>query len=210
MWNSQIIRITNGAINTVNDAVIGNQQGITGVSKFAGQLGAPVFIDDSQLIYSAAIGTVYGGRFRYVQLGATSAQPVVGQIVFWDITAADNLYRVSTLESGSVPGAQLRAGIVLNSAWTPGNYSFIQDMGPTYVKYRAALTQAPAGIGTAVFAAAAGAGADNGLADVVNSADPSTFGDVGLLTNRYLGASIDLPSNGGLGRVYLSFQNLRG
>lgn len=209
-WDSQIIRMTTGTINAVNDTVIGGMAGITGVSKFAGQLGKPVWLDDSQLIFNATIGTVFGGRFRYVRLAAASTAVVVGQIVFWDISVADNLFQVTTSEAGSVPGAQLRAGIVLNSGWTAGNYSFIQDVGPTFVKFRSALTFAPAGVGVAVYAAAAGAGANNGFADTVASAAPTTFSDVSLLNNRYIGAAIQLPTNGGLKLTNLNFMNLRG
>jgi len=210
MWNSSIIRMSTGLINTVNDAVIGGSAGISGASKFAGQLGAPIWIDDAALMYSSTIGTVYGGRFRYVRLAAAASAVARGQIVFWDISVADNLFQVTTVESGSVPGAQLRAGVVLNPNWTAGNYSFIQDVGPTYVKFRATLTAVPAGVGVSVYAAAAGAGADNGLADVVNSADPATFSDVGLLQNRYLGSAIELPTNGGTKLVNLNLMNVRG
>lgn len=210
MWNSPIVRMTTGLINTVNDSVIGGVAGISGTSKFAGQLGAPVWLDDAALFFDSSVGTVYGGRFRYVRLAAAASAVVRGQLVFWDISVADNLFQVTTVESGSVPGAQLRAGVVLNPSWSAGNYGFIQDVGPTYLKFRAALTQVPAGVGVAVYAAAAGAGADNGLADVLNSADPTTFSDVGLLQNRYLGSAIELPTNGGVKLVNLNLMNVRG
>lgn len=210
MWNSQIIRVTAGSINAVNDSVIGGVAGISGVSKYAGQLGNPVWLDDSQLIYTASIGTVFGGRFRYVRLAAGATAVVVGQLLFWDISVADNLYQVTTSEAGSVPGAQLRAGVVLNNGWTPGNYGFIQDVGPTFVKFRAALTSVPAGVGQAVYAAGAGAGADNGFADTLGGVGTTDFTDVGLLQNRYIGAAIQLPTNGGLKLVNLNFMNLRG
>jgi len=210
MWNSQIIRMTPGTINGVNDTVIGGIAGISGVSKYAGQLGQPVWLDDAQLIYNATIGTVFGGRFRYVRLAAGATAVVVGQIVFWDISVADNLYQVTTSEAGSVPGAQLRAGIVLNNGWTAGNYSFIQDVGPTFVKFRAALTSVPAGVGQAVYAAAAGAGADNGFADTLGGVGTVDFSDAGLLQTRFLGAAIQLPTNGGLKLTNLNFMNLRG
>src|SRR6266581_2650390 len=210
MWNSPIVRMTTGLINTVNDAVIGGEAGISGASKFAGQLGAPIWLDDRQLFFSTAIGTVYGGRFRYVRLASGASAVVRGQIVFWDLSVADNLFQVTTSEAGSVPGAQLRAGLVLNPSWSAGNYSFIQDCGPTYMKFRATLTAAPAGVGTAVYCAAVGAGADNGLADVLGTADPTAFSDIALTQNRYLGAAIELPTNGGTKLVNLNLMNLRG
>jgi hypothetical protein len=207
-----IIRLTTGFIDNINDVVIAGMPAF-GTSEtesmLAGQLGQGFFMDDAIIQYSSST-PVYGGHFRYVKLAAAATAVVRGQLVFWDLSVADGLYQVTTSEAGSVPGAQLRAGVVLNEDWTAGRYSVIQDVGPTYVKYRAALTAAPAGAGAAVYAAAAGAGADNGLADVVNSADPTTFSDVGLLQARFLGNAIDLPTNGGTGRVYLNFLNIRG
>lgn len=213
MFNSPIVRMSSGFINTVNDQVIGNTPAFlnsTTQSLTGGQLGQAIWLDDRNLLYNSTMGTVYGGRFRYVRLASGASAVVVGQIVFWDISVADNLFQVTTVETGSVPGAQFRAGIVLNSNWTAGYYSFIQDLGPTYVKFRAALSHAPAGVGVAVYAAAAGAGADNGLADTIDSADPATFSDVGLMANRYIGAAIELPTNGGLKLVNQNWQNIRG
>lgn len=203
--NSQIIRM-NGPINTVNDEVIGGQPAFGSSStrsKVAGQLGKWLDLDDSMLVFDSSVGTIYGGRFQYVRLAAAATEPALGQIVFWDISVDNDLFQVTTVESGSVPGAQFRAGIVINPDWTPGNYSFIQTIGLVDVKFRAALTHAPAGVGVAVYAAAAGAGADNGLADTIDSADPATFSDVNLMANRYLGTAKELPVNGGTTLVNL-------
>lgn len=210
-----IQRLASGNINKVNDSVAGGGGGNIGpqVGLAPGQLGKILELDDSELIFDSSVGTVFGGGFRYVQLSAGStSNPAVGQIVFWDAVAnsADNLFVVTTLESGTVPGAQYLAGIVLSSTWTAGNFSVIQCWGPVFVKFRAVLTHAPAGIGEAVYAAAAGAGADNGLADCLSTADPADFSDVSLFQNRYLGPSIDLPTNGGLKRVSLRRLNERG
>lgn len=212
MSASDIIRIPAGAINNVNDSVIGNDPvgNSTTLSQVAGQLGKVVQLDDSQLIYKSSIGTVFGGMFQYVRLAAAASAVVVGQIVFWDQSVADNLFQVTTLESGSTPGAQLRAGIVLNNSWAAGNYSYIQIFGPTFVKFRAVLTEAgQAGCGC--FAAAAGAGADNGLADVIGTADPATFGDVSLMESRFLGNAGNVaPTGGSLTLVNLTLSNPRG
>lgn len=210
-----IQRLASGYINQVNDSLAGGGGGNIGpqVGLAPGQLGKILELDDSELVYNSAIGTVYGGGFRYVQLSSDStANPVPGQIVFWNpfATSADSLYVVTTLESGTTPGAQYIAGVVLSSTWGAGNFSFIQCWGPTFVKFRAALTAAPAGIGDAVYAAAAGAGADNGFADTIDSANPTLFSDVTLMQNRYLGPSIQLPVNGGLTLVNLQRQNERG
>ncbi len=212
-----IQRLSSGYINQVNDSLPGGGGGNIGpqVGLAPGQLGKILELDDSELspIVNTAIGTVYGGGFRYVQLSSGStANPVPGQIVFWDpiASSADNAFVVTTLESGTVPGAQSPAGIVLCSTWGVSNYSFIQCWGPTFVKFRATLTHTPTGVGEAVYAAAAGAGADNGFADTLSTADPADFSDVTLLQNRYLGTSEQLPTNGGLKLVNLRRLNERG
>lgn len=209
---SDILRLSGGAINKINDTIIGGvpQGNSTTASATSGQLGKELELDDSNLIYDTTMGTVFGGRFRYVRLAAAALAVVVGQIVFWDISVADNLFQVTTSEAGSVPGAQWRAGIVLNSGWTAGNYGIIQTWGPTYVKFRSALSHVPTGLGVAVYCAAVGAGANNGFADTIDSADPANFSDVNLMANRYLGAAIDLPTNGGLKLINLNIANRRG
>lgn len=208
MFNSAITRISGGTIDTVNDEVIGGIAGISGASKFAQQLGQPTWFDDYTIRYTSAT-PVYGGRFRYVRLAAAATAVVRGQIVFWDISVADSLFQVTTSEAGSTDGAMFRAGIVLNGDWDAGNYSFIQDVGPTYTKFRAVLTQAGA-IGDSVYCAAAGAGVDNGFADQIGSANPTLFSDVQLMQGRYLGAAIGLPAGASLTLVNLNFMNLRG
>ena len=211
MSYSDVIRISSGEINTVNDTVIGGVPATpsTTTSMVGGQLGKEIDLDDSQLIYDSSMGIVFGGVFRYVRLAAAATAVVVGQLVFWDISVADNLFQVTTSEAGSTTGAQFMAGIVLNSDWDAGNYSFIQTLGPTDVKFRAALTSAAA-IGMAVYAAAVGAGADNGFADTISSANPTLFSDVALMQNRYIGAAIELPVNGGLTLVNVNLRNRRG
>lgn len=210
---SQIIRIDSGYVNQVNDAVIGMQTapGGLGVSKFSGQLGKEIWWDDSQIRFNSAVGTVFGGWFRYVRLAAAAAVPVIGQILFWDTiaNAVDNLFQVTTLETGSTDGAVLVAGITLSKNLTPGNYTVVQTEGPTFVKFRAALTSAGAA-GSRVYAAAAGAGADNGFADVIDSGGAPTFADVSRMFGRWIGVAQEAPTNGGLKRVYVNMRNPRG
>lgn len=210
MYNDAILRFTAGSINKINDAVIGMPAAPLGpgISKFQGQLGAGAWLDDNQVLYTAAMGTVYGGHFRYVRLAAAALAVVVGQVVFWDLTVADSLFQVTTSESGGTDAAVLRAGVVLNSGWTPGNYSIIQDVGPIFTKFRAALTDAGA-IGSPVFCAGAG-GADLGFADVINNAGGLTQGDWATLNRRWIGTATVAPGNGSLTLVYHDAKNLRG
>lgn len=214
MFNNMIARIASGTINQVNDTVAGGGGGNIGpqVGYAPGQLGAGFWLDDSQIIASTAgsLKQVYGGHFRYVLLAAAASAVVVGQIVFWDQTVVDSGFQVTTLESQTVDGAVARAGIVLNNGWTPGNYSIIQDVGPVFVKFRAVLTD-PGAIGCPCYCAGAGAGADNGFADVILSPGGATQFDVSLMQRRWLGMAFPAaPANGSLTVVDLDFRNIRG
>jgi hypothetical protein len=206
VYHSPIIRLTAGAINKINDARIGLQGVPQGPStqKFAGQLGNGIWLDDANILYDSAMGVVYGGHFRYVRLSAdapVSGDSVhglaVGQLVFWDPpgTAAPGAYQVTTAETGALP-----AGIVLNSAWTPGNYGVIQDVGLCYVHFRGTITGTPA-VGTRVVAAMAG-GAALGYADQIDTATVASIDFV-------IGHAVDIPTDGGLKRVFLSIPNVR-
>lgn len=214
MYNAQIARITAGFLNKVNDAAIGQITASSGprASRFAQQLGQGLWFDDNNVPYDSSMGTLYGGHYRYVRLAAAATAPVaVGQILFWDTltNAADSLFQVTTSEAGSTDTAVLTAGICLNSAWSVGNYSWIQDLGPCYVKFRTTLTSAGAP-GSRVYAAAAGAGADLGLADVVDSGGAATIANVSQLLGRYIGTAQETPAGGALKRVYLNIPNVRG
>jgi hypothetical protein len=204
VFNSAIIRMTAGPINQINDAVVGMPAAPLGpgVSKFAGQLGAGIYLDDANILYNSAVGTVYGGHFRYVRLAAAATAVVVGQIVFWDLTVANNLYQVTTSEAGSATGATLAAGIVLNNKWTAGNYSVIQDIGDCFVQFRGTLTGASAA-GAGVYCAGAGTGVDNGFADVQTQS--TTITDIML--QRFLGTAKGTPTNGSLTLVSLKMVN---
>lgn len=207
---SQIQNIgASGYINQVNDAVVGmpTAPGGTGASRFAGQLGQRIQLSDNMLKYLSSVGVVYGGEFQYVRLAAAAAVPVVGQIVFWDISVADSLYQVTTSESGSSDAGMFAAGIILSTALTPGYYTYIQRLGPTFVQFRGTLTSVGAA-GSRVYAAAAG-GADLGFADVLSSANPTLFSDVSLMQGRYLGTAVQAPTNGGLDLVNLDIQIIR-
>lgn len=207
--DSQILRLTSGYINNIDDAVIGGLSGIGGISKFAGQLGKTMWLDDSMLQYTGSTA-FFGGRFRYVRLAAAAGAVALGQILFWDTSVADNLFQVTSNETtSSTNAAMLRAGINLNASWTAGNYGIIQDVGPTPVKFRGTLTAA--GVkGDSVYAAAVGAGVDNGLADQIGSANPTTFNDVNLMQGRYIGSALTAPVGGATSLVYVNFINIRG
>lgn len=210
-YDSPIVRLTTGFIDNINDTVIGGIAGISGASKFAGQLGQGFWLDDTNILWNNATPG-YGGHFKYVKLDTGASAVVRGQLVFYNPVAAPGLAGVETvtsLESGSTDGAMKIAGVVLNASWTAGNYSVIQDIGICYVKFRAALTAAGAN-GSRVFAAAVGAGADNGFCDVIDSANPTLFSDVSKMLGRYLGVAWEAPTSGGLKRINLNIHNQLG
>ena len=211
-FDSPIVRLTTGFIDTINDTVVGGKPAFgtsSTVSTVAGQLGQGFWLDDSALQWNSATPG-FGGHFRYVRLStAATTLPVRGQIVFWDLTsvAVDNLYQVTTLESGSTTGALFAAGIVLNGvSWAKGNYSVIQDVGPCYVQFRGTLTGAASAFGAGVFCAGAGAGVDNGFADVQTQSTAITD----VMLQRFLGTAMGAPTNASLTVVNLRLGNTRG
>src|SRR5215813_13364021 len=91
-WESPIIIVSTGLLNTVNDSVIGGTaSGASGSSKFGGQLGKILWVSSGQIsqMYSSTIGTLYAGAYQYVKLAA--AQTIaVGDLLYWDQTGSDD------------------------------------------------------------------------------------------------------------------------
>ncbi len=207
-WGNQIIRISTGRLNTVNDNLIGGVSGgAAGFSKYAGMLGKTVEFDTSQIanMFDSAIGTLFMGRYRYVRMrGADDDSPVtaVGQILFWDTVVAswESAYQV-TRDSNLSSSAEsvLIAGIYIGGFDTD-NYGFIQDLGEATVQFRGTLTAAGA-IGSSCYAGGVGAGVDEGLADVL------TTDSTAVANSRQLGIAVTAPSNGGTAKVLLDFHN---
>lgn len=209
-WESQIIRVTSGRLNTADDSVIGGVSGISGASKFSGQLGKTVSYSADQMsaMYDSSVGTLYYGRFRYVRFRAgddDSPAIGVGKIMFWDTTVATdwwNYFQVTRDENlSSADNAVAIAGICI-SVPTQGNYGFIQDQGLVPVRMRAVLTVAGA-IGSRVYAAGAGdTGNDQGTADTLTT-DSTSLANV-----RKLGWAPAAPVGGALANVNLDFTNV--
>lgn len=208
-WDSQIVRVTTGRLNTVNDSVIGGEASIGSRSRYAGQLGKHLWVGPDQItsLYSSTIGTLYGGRYRYVRMRTEdddSPAVQVGQILFWDTTLTNwqTLFQVTRDENlSSVDNAVMIAGIYLGG-FTGGNYGFIQDLGMVPVKFRAVLTTAGA-IGSRAYAAGTGdVGSDQGTADVLTTDSTS------LANARYLGNAVTAPAGLSLTAVLLGFHNV--
>jgi len=203
-WESPIIRVSTGLLNTVNDAVVGGQASIGSRSRFAGQLGKHLTVGDENIgtMFSAAV-TLFAGRFRYIRTRAAdddSPAIQIGQLLFWDTTIASwqTQFQVTRDENlSSVDNAVMIAGIYIGSPATQGNFGFIQDAGQVFVKFRGALSAAGA-IGSRVYAAGTGdVGSDQGTADVLTTDSTS------LANARYLGRAVVAPANNSLTRVLL-------
>lgn len=207
-WDSPIVRISTGYLNTVSDTVIGNQSGITGVSKFAGQLGKHVFFSADQIasVTNTTIGTLYGGRYRYVRRrAADDSSPALapGKLAFWDTTATSwqSAFQVTTDENLSTSdNATMVAGVFIGTI-DAGEYGFIQDMGEVFVRFRSVLT-ASGVTGSRVYATGAGdTGTDQGTCDVLTTDSTS------LTFSRYIGQAVVAPTAGGLKQVILDLRN---
>lgn len=207
-WESPIIRVSTGLLNTVNDTVIAGQATLGSRSRFAGQLGKHLFLSNENIaaMYSSTVGTLYGGRYRYVRRReADDDSPALtpGKIAFIDTTVTNwrAAYQVTTDENlSSVDNAVMIAGIFI-SALTGGNYGFICDLGEVAVRYRAVLTVAGA-IGSRVYAAGTGdGGSDQGTADVLTTDSTS------VANARYLGNAVAAPAGGALNTILLNFKN---
>lgn len=205
-WDSPIIRISTGRLNTVNDALIGGVSGGTGqFSKFAGQLGKQLWVPPEQIaaLTDTVTGTLYAGRFQYIRsraLDDDSPAIAVGKLLFWDTTLTNwqTLFQVTRDENlSSADNAVMIAGVFIGSPSTQGNYGFIQNAGMVRVRFRSVLTAAGA-IGSRVYAAGAGdLGNDQGTADVLTTDSTS------LANARYLGRAVTAPTGGGISLVLL-------
>lgn len=187
-WESPIIRVSTGLLNTVNDSVIANQAGITGVSKFGGQLGKYLAVSQDQiaLMYSSTVGTLYAGIYQYVQFNSGDTAPVIGQACYWLSGQSAGSFIVSTDSNGNATNTPMPAGIFI-SIPTAGNYCFIQVAGIATVKYKDGLTVAAA-TGLPVIA-----GSD-GLADT----------NAGTNVPNFIGTAWTLPVSNSTALVQLS------
>lgn len=205
-WESAIIRVSTGRLNTVNDTVIAGQAGIGSLSKFAGQLGKYLTVSREQIagMYDSDVGTLYGGIYQYVRRRAAdddSPAMAAGKIAFWDTTVTSPAWQeafqvTADVNLSSSANAIMRAGIFLGNI-EPGNYGFIQILGLVNIRFRSVLTAAGA-IGSPVYAADVGdTGADQGTADVL------TTDSTAVANERALGYAVAAPTGGSLTLVAL-------
>lgn len=203
-WDSPIVRVTTGYLNTVNDVYAG---GGASSAKFGGQLGKQLALTNAQALQlsKTTIGTLYAGVYQYVKLSASATAPVKGQIVFWDNAAAIDAFQVTHSEATTTLTASSIAGVALSTP-TAGQHFWIQVSGIATVTYVATITGTKA-TGRPVTLSVAG-GASMGLSDIVDDLvlAGGTRNDL-----RFLGWAIDLPADASTGRVQLAYNHsLRG
>lgn len=187
---SQVEFLTN-LISKINDAVAGGTYSGTGAANYGSQVGARwVLGNDEPRLDSALAG---GAEFQYVQFyKSQTATPVVGQLAFWQNAQS---YVVTCDEPTGVSDI----GGVVVSATTKGNFGVIVIDGQVNVLFRATITKATPAVGDLVLAAAAGAGVDNGLSDVL--IDAATMTPVQI--RHVLGVAITAPAGGAKSAVRL-------
>jgi hypothetical protein len=126
-------------LNDVNDSVCGGatSQG-TGATLYGGILGIEIEFTDDEVYYDSAIGTLYGGVYKYVQTLSTGGAGVRGQIAFW---SNQDTFLVTATNGGAAVGDGNQAGIFLNAV-TAGNYCWIQVGGIASVLFNGTQAQA--------------------------------------------------------------------
>lgn len=194
-WESPIIRVSTGLLNTVNDSVIGGAaQGASGSSKFGGQLGKTLWVSSEQIsqMYSSTIGQLWAGAFQYVQFASDIGAIVRGQLMYWDQTEDPDEFIVTDDIDSTTFNYESFAGFALNVI-TAGNYGFIQIAGIASGLYVSSITGTKA-TGRPVM----GSIATSGRIDVIDAAI------TGGTQNNFLGWAVSLPTDNTIGQVQLS------
>lgn len=147
--------------------------------------------EDAAALTDTTVGTLYGGLYVYVRTKSTAtAAYTKNRAVFWDSAVAGSQFQVTSDESGD-QGVSLFAGVLI-ATLTAGYSWWIQAAGRVRVIFRAVLTGLSTD-GCAVFLAAAGAGADCGMFDVLDGGGNPTFTQVGQMFTRYVGPAQTAP-----------------
>lgn len=201
-----------GNLNDANDTTqTGLSEPITGLELPSGcVLGqyADWTASEAAAYSNPAVGILSTGRYQRVYLDPGAATLKQGQLLFWVLNGTYK-HQVTNVEPANVSRI---AGIYLNTASAgafpvdPGKYFWMQAFGvggTGSVLMRTNLTGLPS-IGCAIYAAAAGAGADNATCDVLDAGGNPTFTQSGNLLNRYIGVALALSAGGALLQVDLA------
>ncbi len=209
-WESPIMRVTTGKLNTVNDTVIGGVEKIegSGIPRYGGMLGKHLWVspDNIDAMFDPTVGDLFGGRYRYVRLrAADSAAPPVGQCVFWDISLTDwqKQYQVTGVNdlTPNTASSVLTAGVYLGGIGL-GNFGFIQDLGMADVLAASAFTDTAA-IGSRMYLDTA----EDGLMESIDQIVSAATDILTLSLKQYLGIAVELPVVDTVTQVLLGFDN---
>ena len=158
--------------------------------------------EDIAALTKTSVGVLFGGVYSYIRTNAAStATPTRARAVFVDTTVANKQFQATPDESGTT-GVTLFAGVCIQTL-VKGNMWWFQTAGPVAVQFR--TTNSGTGvIGSAVYLAAAGAGADVGTFDVFDGAATAlTYALLGNALNRYVGPALTAPVNNTISVVSL-------
>lgn len=206
---SNIARVPLGYLNRIMDPVPGRSGTPLGpptTARFTGQLGAELELGDADALQlsDTAIGTLFGGVYRYVRFRAADVANTYkrGMLVMVDTAAANQVTSTEALATASgIAGWQINP-TTGPYAVVPGNYGWIfVGGGRVAAQWKAALTVAAA-VGLQVIWSAAGAGADNGTVDTLAVA-------TGTSMAKYVGQADVLPVAGSITTIWASIARRR-
>lgn len=194
----QQITATPTALNALNSpSPTGWADPETSQPYYAGGLNQGLYFDltdaEALALSDTAVGTLYEGRYRLVQLdsGATAANVAVGRIGLMK-TVAGGVNLVTSYDQGLAAGLR---PVVFLCAVTPGNYCFVQELGTATVQFAASLTAGQAA-GDIIVSAATGVANDEGQG--------ATDVTLAILT-LMIGKALDVPVASALKRILLQY-----
>jgi hypothetical protein len=208
----QIVRTTYPALNDINDLVPGGQQSFSGANVYAAQLGMRQWLDGNPggVRYDTAIGTLYGGKFQYVQFysGMTQA-PARGLPCSWaydQATVSTNVYAafqqyivtcdMSALRTGRFAGVVLNAVTKgLSPSYTGGYCGWIQCSGLASCLFAASGIAATPADGDLVYVNSAG----NNFLEQNDTGTTVTF----AILKAVVGTAVGAPVAGAISTVLL-------
>jgi hypothetical protein len=139
-------RATRIALNDVNDVspFQSTPTASGSLTEYAAALGSRVWLDGSALgvKYDSAVGTLYGGKYQYVQFYNGTVAAAVGGPTVWAYNQANTCFE-NYIVSCDLTAANLGrfAGVALNAV-TKGQYGWIQVTGKASVLFKSSLTAA--------------------------------------------------------------------
>jgi hypothetical protein len=187
--NSQTSRVNPLKLNDVNETAAGGVlTSGTGTAQAFGQLGKTVeFADANEIFYDSTVGTLYPGKYQYVQTDSESSDsPARGLIAFWLGDPTDYVVTPDA-QDGEI------AGIYIN-ALTKGNYGYIQIEGIASVQFDASQSQGTPAVKDLVVQKSTA-----NTADAIADGTTVTAG----IAKRVLGIAYDAPVANVISRVEL-------